>query len=67
MCTYLEDNHSAALIAGGQEFAIVIEFDARDQIGVRHVVIEGAFDLWKTPWRLSIAWERKKKQAGGDY
>lgn len=43
--SHLEDNNATALIAGGQEFAIMVEFYARDQVRVRHIVIEGAFDL----------------------
>lgn len=42
---YLEDNHPTTLIAGSEELSIVIKFDARDQVRVCHIVIEGAFDL----------------------
>lgn len=42
---YLEDNHPTTLIAGSEELSIVIKFDARDQVRVCHIVIEGTFDL----------------------
>lgn len=50
----LEYDHAAALIAGGQQFAIVIEFDAGDDVRLGHVVIERPLHLREAPLGISI-------------
>ena len=45
--TYLlKDDDSAAFVTGGQQTSVMIEFDARDDVGLGDVIlIHGAFHL----------------------
>ena len=45
----LEDDHAAALVARGQEFARRVELHHRDDVCVGYVVVHGPFDLREDP------------------
>lgn len=55
--THLKYNNTATLVAGGEQLTVVVELDARYQVRLGHVVLEGAFHLTETPRCLpTIAW-----------
>lgn len=58
---YLEYHNSTTFVAGCQQFTIVIKLNARNYIRVGNIIVQGTFDLWKTPRLIAIACRKKKK------
>lgn len=50
---YLKNNNTTSFVAGRQKVSIVIKFYTRDNVGIRDIIIQSAFDLWKTPTGLA--------------
>ena len=51
----LEDDDPAALVASGEEVAVLVELDAGDDVRLGDVVVEGALDLGEGPLDLGGA------------
>ena len=49
----LEDDDPAALVAGCEEVAVLVELDAGDDVGLCDVIVEGALHLREAPLHLA--------------
>lgn len=58
--SHLKDNNTSTFVARRQQITVMIEFYARNHIGVCDVVVKSAFDLWETPTRFAMTWNAKR-------